>query len=46
MFVSELELASTHRLHLVSMVQLYKALGGVWSPASPEEPIATSGSSS
>ena len=25
-------LAATHRLHLVSVVQLYKALGGGWSP--------------
>ncbi|MFZ1745271.1 MAG: efflux transporter outer membrane subunit [Nitrospirales bacterium] len=45
LFVSELELTSTHRLHLVSMVQLYKALGGGWSPESPEETIAISSSS-
>ncbi len=32
LFVAELALASTHRLHLVSVVQLYKALGGGWSP--------------
>jgi multidrug efflux system outer membrane protein len=25
-------LTSTHRLHLVSVVQLYKALGGGWTP--------------
>jgi outer membrane protein, multidrug efflux system len=25
-------LTSTHRLHLVSVIQLYKALGGGWSP--------------
>ena len=46
LFVSELELTSTHRLHLVSIVQLYKALGGGWSPDSPEGTIAISGSSS
>jgi len=27
-----LSLAATRRLHLVSVVQLYKALGGGWSP--------------
>lgn len=32
LFDAELSLASTHRLHLVSVVQLYKALGGGWSP--------------
>lgn len=32
LFVAELSLASTQRLHLVSVVQLYKALGGGWSP--------------
>lgn len=32
LFVAELSLASTRRLHLVSVVQLYKALGGGWSP--------------
>ena len=30
LFVTELALADTHRLHLVSVVQLYKALGGGW----------------
>ncbi|HKY70368.1 MAG TPA: efflux transporter outer membrane subunit [Nitrospira sp.] len=34
LFDAELSLASTRRLHLVSVVQLYKALGGGWSPAS------------
>lgn len=33
LFEAELSLTSTHRLHLVSVVQLYKALGGGWSPA-------------
>jgi multidrug efflux system outer membrane protein len=46
LFVSELELTSTHRLHLVSIVQLYKALGGGWSPDPQEGTIAISGSSS
>ena len=32
LFEAELALASTHRLHLVSVVQLYKALGGGWAP--------------
>jgi multidrug efflux system outer membrane protein len=30
LFDAELSLAATHRLHLVSVVQLYKALGGGW----------------
>ncbi|GJL56476.1 MAG: RND transporter [Nitrospirales bacterium] len=34
LFDAELSLAETHRLHLVSIVQLYKALGGGWSPDS------------
>ena len=34
LFDAELSLASTRRLHLVSVVQLYKALGGGWSPTS------------
>ena len=45
LFDAEIELTSTHRLHLVSMVQLYKALGGGWSPESPEGPVAISSSS-
>lgn len=32
LFDAELALADTHRLHLVSIVQLYKALGGGWPP--------------
>jgi multidrug efflux system outer membrane protein len=32
LFDAELALTSTRRLHLVSIVQLYKALGGGWSP--------------
>jgi multidrug efflux system outer membrane protein len=31
LFEAELALAATRRLHLVSVVQLYKALGGGWS---------------
>ena len=30
---AELALTATQRLHLVSIVQLYKALGGRWSPS-------------
>jgi multidrug efflux system outer membrane protein len=32
LFDAELALTATRRLHLVSIVQLYKALGGGWSP--------------
>ncbi len=32
LFEAELALTGTHRLHLVSIVQLYKALGGGWNP--------------
>jgi multidrug efflux system outer membrane protein len=32
LFDAEFALAATRRLHLVSIVQLYKALGGGWSP--------------
>ncbi|HMZ96506.1 MAG TPA: efflux transporter outer membrane subunit [Nitrospira sp.] len=32
LFEAELALTGTHRLQLVSVVQLYKALGGGWSP--------------
>ena len=40
LFDAELALMGTHRLHLVSIVQLYKALGGGWMPEgqSPAEP--------
>jgi multidrug efflux system outer membrane protein len=43
LFDAELSLASTRRLHLVSVVQLYKALGGGWLPeakAKTAEPVA------
>jgi len=32
LFEAELGMTATRRLHLVSVVQLYKALGGGWSP--------------
>jgi multidrug efflux system outer membrane protein len=32
LFAAETARISAHRLHLVSVVQLYKALGGGWSP--------------
>jgi len=38
LFESELALTSTHRLHLVSIVQLYKALGGGWPPDGGKQP--------
>ena len=37
LFEAELALAATRRLHLVSIVQLYKALGGGWSPEQARE---------
>ena len=38
LFEAELALTGTHRLHLVSIVQLYKALGGGWSPPPESRP--------
>ena len=38
LFDAELSLAKTRRTQLVSVVQLYKALGGGWSPAPPAKP--------
>ncbi len=32
LFDAELSLTATHRFHLISIVQLYKALGGGWVP--------------
>jgi multidrug efflux system outer membrane protein len=42
LFDAELSLASTRRLYLTSVVQLYKALGGGWSPGNTgqEQPLA------
>lgn len=42
LFDAELSLASTRRLYLTSVVQLYKALGGGWSPGNmgQEPPLA------
>lgn len=37
LFEAELALVATRRLHLVSVVQLYKALGGGWSPEAARE---------
>lgn len=42
LFDAELALARTRRTQLVSVVQLYKALGGGWSPAGPAEPAPAS----
>ncbi len=39
LFDAELALTGTHRLHLISIVQLYKALGGGWMPADAEPPV-------
>ncbi len=41
LFEAELALMGTHRLHLVSVVQLYKALGGGWTPEGqpPVQPL-------
>ena len=38
LFEAELALTGTHRLQLVSVVQLYKALGGGWSPLEMAQP--------
>jgi len=40
LFEAELALTGTHRLHLVSIVQLYKALGGGWPPNGAMSPKA------
>jgi multidrug efflux system outer membrane protein len=40
LFEAELALTGTHRLHLVSIVQLYKALGGGWAPVEGAPAIA------
>jgi multidrug efflux system outer membrane protein len=40
LFEAELALMGTHRLHLVSIVQLYKALGGGWTPEG-QSPVQT-----
>jgi multidrug efflux system outer membrane protein len=42
LFDAELALATTQRLYLTSVVQLYKALGGGWllSDHSREQPVA------
>ena len=37
LFESEVRLAKTRRLQLVSLVQLYRALGGGWTPELPME---------
>lgn len=39
LFEAELALTGTRRLHLVSVVQLYKALGGGWSPEAAAQPV-------
>jgi multidrug efflux system outer membrane protein len=39
LFEAELALTATHRLHLVSIVQLYKALGGGWFPDNIPPPV-------
>ena len=42
LFQAELALTDTRRAQLVSTVQLYKALGGGWSPArQPDAPVGT-----
>lgn len=39
-FVAELSLAETRRIQVVSVVQLYKAFGGGWSPRGAGEPAS------
>lgn len=38
LFEAELAMTGSRRLHLVSVVQLYKALGGGWSPETDQKP--------
>src|SRR5437016_5129487 len=42
LFDAELSLTATRRLHLVPIVQLYKALGGGWPPTGPGEAVPIS----
>lgn len=42
LFEAELALAKTRRAQLVAVVQLYKALGGGWSPQARPQPVPTS----
>ncbi len=42
LFDAELALTATRRLHLVSVVQLYKALGGGWISGETYQPASTS----
>jgi outer membrane protein, multidrug efflux system len=44
LFEAELALTGTRRLHLVSVVQLYKALGGGWSPDMDQSKDSSKGS--
>ena len=44
LFESELGLARAHRAQLKSVVQLYKVLGGGWSPEMAKQPQAAGGS--
>lgn len=41
LFEAELALTGSHRLYLVSIVQLYKALGGGWSPDGAQSAAST-----
>lgn len=43
LFEAELALTGTRRLHVVSVVQLYKALGGGWSPEMDRRPDSRKG---
>lgn len=43
LFEAELALTGTRRLHVVSVVQLYKALGGGWSPEMDRKPDSRKG---
>lgn len=43
LFDAELALIGTHRLYLVSVVQLYKALGGGWSPEMEPQSVKKEG---
>jgi len=42
LFDAESALTATRRLHLISIVQLYKALGGGWLAEGPNAPLPVS----
>lgn len=41
LFNAELDESEAIRNHLISLIRLYKALGGGWTPEAPKEPMGT-----